>query len=514
MYTKKYLIFLIITLNFLTIRNIILPINIKQDKIFYYYTTLYYGEEKVPQDFIIDTTSSLISSPCNLCENCGYHTNEWYNITDRENQLLNCDNNICGELSGNCENSQCSYRFDYYENAYIKGVFVNEKISFENKSSYSYDVTIGCTLNETNYIIAQDSDGIMGLNNDDNSFINRIFKKKIIPNNIFTIFINQNNIGYLSLGEIYKQYHSSENINYIPFSVDEDKYYTLKINSFEINNINIDYSVYANIDTTASLTAFPTDLFDSLVNEFNKKCTEDICGKLIKNRNFGVCAVFGGEEEMISKIKNWLEIKINFNDYVFKWKPENYWVNISTEHTARACLGFEETNEKIITLGTTFLHGYDVIFDREKNKIGFVEVNFNKEKFDYNYNNTIKNIVIENNKNENIANNKPSDSSFYNNINTNENISNNKPSGLFSYNKSENNSTNTSSSLYDNIDNNIKKSPKSNNYFNSFVIIIFILAILTIIFECIRKYRKRKNKKTMVKRLVIKNYEQRKFINK
>ena len=496
MHSKKNLIFILISINIILIRTIILPIKIKQEKIFYYYTTLYYGEEKAPQDFIIDTTSSLISSPCNLCKDCGYHTNEWFNITNQENQLLNCDNNICGELSGNCENNQCTYKYDYYEDAFIKGVFVNEKISFDNSLNL-YDITIGCTLNETNYIIAQDSDGIMGLNNDDNSFINRLYKKKIISNNLFTIFLDQNNIGYLSLGEIYKQYHTSENINYIPFSVDEDKYYTIKINSFEINNINIDYSINAIIDTTASLTSFPSDLFNSIVSEFDKKCTEDSCGKLVKNRNFGVCAIFKDREEMISKIKNWLEIKINFIDFKFEWKPKNYWVDISTEHTARACLGFEETKEKIITLGTTFLHGNDIIFDRENNKIGFAEVNFNMNKFDYN--NTNKKMFIEY-KNENISK-KSSGLFFYNN--TNENITE-KSSDYISYNNNN---------LNENKEKEINKSGNPKNFLYRFGIIIFILAFLTLVYKYILKYRKIiKNKKVRVTRLIIKNNENKIFL--
>ena len=467
---KKDFIFLLTIINILSIKSIILPIKIKQDKIFYYYITLYYGEEKSPQDFIIDTTSSLISSPCDLCENCGYHTNEWYNITNKENQLLNCDNIKCGELSGNCENNQCSYKYDYYENAFIKGVFVNEKISFEkNNSSNLYDITIGCTLNETNYIIAQDSDGIMGLNNDENSFINRLYKKNIISSNLFTIFLNQNNIGYLSLGEIYKNYHSNEKINYIPFSFDEEKYYTIQIKSFEINSINIDYSNSAIIDTTASLTSFPNDLFDSIVNEFDKKCPEEFCGKLIKNRNFGVCAVFKDKEEMFSKIKNWLEIKINFNDYKLEWKPKNYWVDISTEHTARACLGFEKTKEKIVTFGTTFLHGYDVIFDREKNQIGFAEVNINGENFDYN--------------------------------NTNNNISNSRTLGLILTNND-----------IKNTENKINKSGNSLNFIYILGKFVFISAILTIIYKSIKKYRKIKKKNINIKRLVIKSNEKIKFI--
>ena len=368
-------IFLLINSNIPSVHNITLPIKIKKDKIFYFYITLYYGEGNAPQDFILDTTNTFITSPCNLCETCGYHSNEWYNITDSENQILSCDNNKCGELSGKCENNQCSYRYDYYENAYIKGVLVNEKISFVKSSSNYFDIMIGCTLNETNYIIAQDSDGIIGLNNDENSFVNILYKSKIISKNLFTIYLNQDNTGYLSLGEIYNKNNLSKKINYVPFTIDEEKYYNLKIKSFEINDKVIDYKATSVIDTTATLCSFPNDLFDTIVKEFEEKCPENSCGKLIKNRNFGVCSIFKDGQDMKSKISNWFDITINFKDYKYLWKPANYWVDISTEHTFRACLGFERTEEKIITLGTTFLHGYDIIFDREVKKIGFMFMN-------------------------------------------------------------------------------------------------------------------------------------------
>ena len=377
MFTKKYFIYAFILIIF-RIKNILLPINIESNKLFYYYTTLYYGKQNIPQTFIIDTTSSIISSPCSLCSTCGYHSNEWFNISDNENEILSC-NDYCRDLSGNCENNQCSYKYDYYENAYIKGVYVKENISFEQNSSDSYIITIGCTLNETNYIIAQDSDGIMGLNNDENSFINILYKSKIISNNLFTIYLNQNNSGFLSLGEINIHKNFYDQINYVPFIIDNNNYYTLEVNSLEVNGKIIDCKKIAILDTSASLSSFPEQIYEQIIKEFDEKCHDNTCGKLIKNRNFGVCSIFNNEHEMLSNIKNWLNISINFQQYRFEWNPKNYWVNISTEHNFRACLGFESTEEDIITLGTTFFHGYDVIFDRETNEIGFLEINNNEK---------------------------------------------------------------------------------------------------------------------------------------
>ena len=487
MYSKKNLILLFSIINILSINNFILPIKIKPNKPFYYYTTLFYGEEKTPQDFILDTTSYMISSPCNLCQTCGYHSNEWYNITSLENQLLTCDNKKCGELSGECENNQCSYKYDYYENAFIKGVFVNEKISFDNNSQELFNIEIGCTLNETNYIIAQDSDGIMGLNNDKNSFINRLYELKIISKNLFSIFINQKKYGYLSLGEICNKFHSSNKIHYMPFSIDEEKYYNLQIESFEINNKKIDCKISGIIDSTASLCSFPNNLFDSIVKEFKEKCTENTCGKLIENRHFGVCAIYKNEEEMLLKIKNWLSIKINFENFQFNWIPENYWVNISTEHTFRACLGFEKTEENVIALGTTFLSGYDVIFDRERNRIGFVEVN-SKEEFDFSSENKLINSG--------------------NKIKDNNKIQEKKDE------KSSNEGQNLSNSY--NIEYQFKSENKGKSlvlFFVKFLVIFIIICIIiTAIIYSFQKTKIKKKKKKKIRDILSKDKEKNRFI--
>lgn len=430
-------LFILIISNFSSIKSIILPINIKKDKIFYFYTTLYYGDQKSPQDFILDTTNTFISSPCNLCETCGYHSNEWYNITNKENQILSCNDAKCGGLSGKCENNQCLYKYDYYENAFINGILVNEKISFKNNTSSDsdskselYDITIGCTINETNYIIAEDSDGIMGLNNDENSFVNMLFNLKIIPKNLFTIFLNQNNTGYLALGEI----NNHEKINYVPYTVDEEKYYNLQINSFEINGKEIKYEVNAIIDTTSTLCSFPNDLYDSIIKEFEENCPEQYCGKFIKNRHFGFCAIFTDEQDMITKISNWIDITINFKDYKYIWKPGNYWVNISSDSTFRACLGFEKTEENIITLGTTFLHGYDIIFNHEDKNIGFAPMN-PEGKISYS-NLNITNLLTVNNKNQKTSQNKDgakinkNTKSSYSSSNNNLKVDNGKERGV------------------------------------------------------------------------------------
>ena len=44
----------------------------------YYYTSLYVGHNKVRQTYLIDTGSSIMSSPCSLCDNCGEQKKAFY----------------------------------------------------------------------------------------------------------------------------------------------------------------------------------------------------------------------------------------------------------------------------------------------------------------------------------------------------------------------------------------------------------------------------------------------------
>ena len=51
----------------------------------YYYIQLFLGEDKIPQSYILDTTFSFISSPCNLCTSCENHDNPFFIINNDTN---------------------------------------------------------------------------------------------------------------------------------------------------------------------------------------------------------------------------------------------------------------------------------------------------------------------------------------------------------------------------------------------------------------------------------------------
>ena len=56
----------------------------------YYYTTLYVGDQKVKQTYILDTGSSIMSSPCAPCAECGSHKRPYYYDMHHKHKPLKC----------------------------------------------------------------------------------------------------------------------------------------------------------------------------------------------------------------------------------------------------------------------------------------------------------------------------------------------------------------------------------------------------------------------------------------
>ena len=61
----------------------------------FYYTTLYLGDQKVRQTYIIDTGSSIMSSPCAPCPECGAHKRPFYYDMEHKHKPLKCSSRIC-----------------------------------------------------------------------------------------------------------------------------------------------------------------------------------------------------------------------------------------------------------------------------------------------------------------------------------------------------------------------------------------------------------------------------------
>ena len=370
-------------------KRFILPLNYSsKDNL--YFIQLNSNKEIMPKNFIIDTTYSSISF---LCDN--------YNKDDLSNNSLS-DNKI----------------------------LINSKININNilnkdKNIIDEFITINtnveCILNKTDFFKNKNLNeqyGIFGLNNANNTFIDKLYNLQIIKEKIFSICLTKNN-GYFGLGgnigmDTYIQ--NGQEINYINTLSSENNFFELKINSIKINDIKFENEYIAILDTSKSHTYLPKNLYEQIVANLLYKNN-----KLEEDEEMGFCTLIKEEEEYNFYL-NFHDIHLYFDNYIFIWKAKNYFYkykNINNEHEIKLCFSFKELNEEDnidnnkIILGTDFMIEHEIIFDKNNQVVAFVNTNCDsllQENNDIEINNNQINnsIEINNNKDtkENIDNNK------------------------------------------------------------------------------------------------------------
>ena len=362
----------------------------------FYYTTLYIGDQKVRQTFIIDTGSSIMSSPCSPCKDCGEHKRPFYYDMDHKHKPLKCDSRICKLVPANvCQNSDlkfmdsktCSFNLYRVNGDGIKGYYLRDIVYFETdrqlhlsllrkKVFRSYALPMGCTTGEQGKYKELNTDGIIGMNNSPQSVPNLLYSLGIINRNIFTLCFGLRG-GYMSLGEIDTTYHKSQDISYVPL-LDSELFYFIKLNSIKVSDAStsaISVPLIAKVDTGNSMSYFPSIAFKAIISQFRQYCSSKnhTCGNFTYDEEYGYCATFPDRESLFSAIyRNWPDLILTFGEYDYVWKPINYYYYKFNVTTRRACLGFQLHKSERVVLGANFIHGHDVIFNRAAKKLGFV----------------------------------------------------------------------------------------------------------------------------------------------
>ena len=366
----------------------------------YYYTTLYIGDNKKKQTYLIDTSSNIMSTTCSPESGINpLKTNYIYKNTSISK--LECDSKVCNLVPANIcheENNKeeksksiCAYdsRKNFAEGIkgyYIKDIaFLEEEtenlIPFMRKKYHSYAIPIGCSTEESVKYKNIMVDGVLGVNNNPKSFVGLLYKLKIIKHDMFSLCFGIRG-GYMSIGQIDNKHHLEKTINYIPILYSKNDF-IIKIKDISIGNdsnyLNISENTKAKISSVESTTYLPEEIYDKLISKFNEHCAQkENCGKFKNYPELGYCALFPDRETLYNAVyRNWPKLTLNLesieSNIKYLWKPFNYYSYHHPNETRLACLGFTKYNSNDIILGTNFFHGYDIIFDRKGKKIGFVK---------------------------------------------------------------------------------------------------------------------------------------------
>ena len=375
----------------------------------YYYTTLYVGDQKVKQTYILDTGSAIMSSPCSPCDECGSHKNNYFYDFNRYHKPLQCFTKICDLVpANNCfakgdrnlNKNKCSFNLNYNNQKEdsaingIKGYYLRDIVYFETSTSKnsvinrynnynsqktvfrSYAIPIGCTNAEFGEFRDLKTDGIMGLNNSPKSFISVLYNLKIITENKFSLCFGLIG-GYMSLGEIDTTYHKSDYINYVSLLNSESDEYSINLNGISINDNErfVSGTHIASIETRKTKTYFPQFIYKEIINKFDEYCSKknSTCGKFDFYPE-GYCTTFNNRLSLFKTVYNkWPNITLYLEDAEYTWTPLNYYYYSYKNMEYKACLGFDGHKYNNIILGANFIHGHDIIFDRGYKRLGFVE---------------------------------------------------------------------------------------------------------------------------------------------
>ena len=379
----------------------------------YYYTTLYISDKQIKQTYMIDTGIATMSSPCSPCEYCGKHKTNYFDFSNKKvNTQLKCSSEICKLVPAtscmvkekNIDKKTCSFYSQKSNGDGLRGYYLSNIVYFEQdqnlttpnqKKIYrSYALPLGCSLGEYGKYKEMNADGVLGLNNEKGSFSSLLFNLKIINKNIFTLCLGLEG-GYMSLGEIDTTYHASKKIDYIPLLNDSN--YLINITGIQIGkNKRININVVGNIDSGVPFTFLPKYIYKALVKEFDQYCTDEKgnnkCGKFQIEEGLGYCASYEDRESLYKSVnENWPVLSLVLGTNIeYSWEPINYYYYYIRKNKRKACLGFLYHHSDKIILGSNFMHGYDIIFDRDQQLLGIVQADCSRRNIIYN---TMKGII-------------------------------------------------------------------------------------------------------------------------
>ena len=358
-------------------------------KINYYYSNLYLGEKMHKQGYILDTGSTITTATCgSKCTHCGLHINPHYDSENLDDKIILCSDPLCKQVTNKCQSvshpKDCSFTISYSEGSSLTGVYIYETLRFGNdyKNKKGYKIPIGCTTDENHLFFTQDANGIMGLANTENNFIEILYKNGAINNSIFSLCFAQLG-GLFNIGEINNKTHL-EKMKYVPMLLDRGKYFGINILSISVNNHTVknyeQYSYNIFIDSGTTICYINEKIFDEILTLMNKECSKfpspKPCGDYKYHSDFGHCFYFKTTDELDFAVYNyWPTIHFYLNKYDYIWRPKYYVFNITNGSKVGACMGINKCGGTKITLGSSWIIGHDIIFDRKKKLIGIAEAN-------------------------------------------------------------------------------------------------------------------------------------------
>lgn len=323
---------------------------------------------------IVDTGSHVTAMPCDSCQQCGTHTDPYFDIKKSLTaKYTSCANYTCAQ----CKNNQCLIKQSYTEGSLWEAVVVDDLVWLGSFTGHDMDKLIrhfgfrfpfGCQTRETGLFITQIENGIMGLANEPSTLMAHMFREKRVEANIFSLCFAPSG-GTLVLGGMDHSLHRTA-VSYAPLSRSSSRWFAVRVKDILIGNtsIGVSSSEYNSgngviVDSGTTDTFFPGVLSDSFSSVFKR-----IAGVRWSNKKMQL------EADQVQKLPQVVIVlggEDGAEDVQLVVPPAKY---IAEEKGALfSNIHFSERSGGV--LGANVMMGYDVIFDIQGRRVGFAEAN-------------------------------------------------------------------------------------------------------------------------------------------
>ncbi|DBA04972.1 TPA: hypothetical protein N0F65_006974 [Lagenidium giganteum] len=351
-----------------------------------HYAWVYAGTPPQRVSVIADTGSGITAFPCTECENCGKHTDPRFSPANSSSLThATCDVRSFFHCES-CEKSDmCTISQSYMEGSSWKATVVEDVVYFGGANSSETDelrkqfgtrFMFGCQLSETGLFISQVADGIMGLSNNDNHLVAKLYREKKIPNKQFSLCFAPEG-GALTIGLPDTSRHHG-NITYAQvIQTTSHSFYGVQFKDIRIGNVSIeaDPAVYSHghfiVDSGTTDSYLPSSLKNNFMHTFQK-----VTGLEYSTSEAGCKGFTDAELATMPNITYILEgpngedmsLVITTDQYLLEQSKNRYCANIFLSEGSGG------------VIGANIMMDRDVIFDGGNQRVGFVQADCNYRK--------------------------------------------------------------------------------------------------------------------------------------
>ncbi|CAH2067735.1 unnamed protein product [Thlaspi arvense] len=363
--------------------SVVFPVSGNVYPLGYYYVLLNIGNPPKLFDLDIDTGSDLTWVQCDApCNGCTKPRDSQYKPN---HNTLPCSHLLCSGLdlpqSTPCADpeDQCDYEIGYSDHASSVGALVSDEfpLRLENGSTMHPHLTFGCGYDQQNPgpHPPPPTAGILGLGRGKVSISSQLSSLGVTKN-VIVHCLSRTGKGFLSIGD---ELVPSSGVTWTPFARNSPSknYMTgpaeLLFNdkTTGVKGINFVF------DSGSSYTYFNTEAYQAILDLIRK----DVKGKLDteeEDKSLPVCWKGKKPFKSVHEVEKYFKtITLRFgsqkNGQLFQVPPESYLIITDKGNVCLGILnGTEIGLESYNIIGDIFFQGIMVIYDNEKQRIGWI----------------------------------------------------------------------------------------------------------------------------------------------